>query len=83
VSQEVPMGSYHDYPEYRDEFGGVGPLPVTDGQRRPPAEGFFTGPEIGAPFPDIRLRAARGEKLDLHADRDGSKAAVVFFRSAV
>jgi hypothetical protein len=75
--------SYRDYPEYRDELGIVGPLPATDGQRRMPEEGFFTGPEIGARFPDVRLRAAEGAKLDLHADRGNAKAAVVFFRSAV
>ena len=76
-------GSYHEYPEYRDEFGQVGPLPATDGQRRAPDEGFFTGPEVGARFPDVTLRAANGQRLDLHADRGNAKAAVVFFRSAV
>lgn len=29
-------GRHHDFPEYRDELGQVGPLPVTDGQRRAP-----------------------------------------------
>jgi hypothetical protein len=75
--------SYDDYPEYRDEFGSVGPLPVTDGQRKPPEEGFFTGPEIGARFPDVRLSRSEGWMLDLHADRGDAQAAVVFFRSAV
>ena len=75
--------SYHDYPEYRDEFGHVGPLPASDGQRGVPEEGFFTGPGVGTRFPDVRLRAADGRRLDLHADRGDAKAAVVFFRSAV
>jgi hypothetical protein len=68
---------------YRDEFGFVGPLPTTDGQRQTPEEGFFTGPAVGAPLPGFALRSATGRKIDLHADRAGSKAAVVFYRSAV
>ena len=72
-----------DYDEYRDEFGLTGPLPATDGQRRVPAEGFFTGPEVGSPLPGFTLRTAAGGMMDLHADRGNAKAAVVFFRSAV
>ena len=71
------------YANYRDEFGLTGPLPITDGQRMSPVEGFFTGPEVGQLLPGFTLRSASGGKIDLHADRDGSKAAVVFFRSAV
>ncbi len=69
--------------EYRDEFGQVGPLPAGDGQRIAPGEGFFTGPDVGRPLPGFILRSASGQKIDLHADRGDSKAAVVFFRSAV
>ena len=79
----APTDLFTEFPDYLDEFGQVGPLPATDGQRRPPAEGFFTGPEIGVPLPGFTLRSASGQKVDLHADRDGSKAAVVFYRSAV
>ncbi|MCZ6572938.1 MAG: hypothetical protein O7C98_07180 [Planctomycetota bacterium] len=68
---------------YRDEWDLLGPALATNGQRRSPEEGFFTGPEIGTPLPGFRLRSAAGPRIDLHADRDGSKAAVVFFRSAV
>jgi hypothetical protein len=71
------------YSEYRDEFGQVGPLPASDGQRLVPDEGFFTGPEVGQPLPGFVLRTASGQKLDLHADRGNAKACVVFFRSAV
>ena len=77
------MGTDADFREYRDEFGMTGPLPVTDGQRRPPAEGFFTGPDIGSPLPGFTLRSTTGGMIDLHADRGNAKAAVVFFRSAV
>ena len=71
------------YAAYRDEFGLVGPLPATDGQRMIPDEGFFSGPEVGQPLPGFTLRNASKKWIDLHADRAGAKAAVVFFRSAV
>jgi hypothetical protein len=71
------------FSDYRDEFGQVGPLPSSDGQRQIPDEGFFSGPEVGVELPGFTLRSASGEKINLHADRNGFKAAVVFFRSAV
>ena len=77
------MASEDPYSGYRDEFGLVGPLPITDGQRISSGEGFFTGPGVGAPLPGFSLRSSSGEKIDLHADRGRSKAAVIFFRSAV
>lgn len=77
------MSSSDSFASYRDEFGQLGPLPASDGQRSVPKEGFFTGPEVGDPLPGFRLRSASGRRLDLHADRGDSKAAVVFFRSAV
>ncbi len=77
------MSGDSDDSAYRDEFGFTGPLPATDGQRIPPPEGFFTGPEVGSPLPDIVLQSTTGGVLDLHADRGDTKAAVVFFRSAV
>jgi hypothetical protein len=77
------MSSEGPYADYLDEFGAMGPLPASDGQRIPPEEGFPSGPEVGQLLPGFKLRSSRGKKIDLHADRDGSKAAVVFFRSAV
>ena len=77
------MSTENEFPEYRDEFGGIGPLPASDGQRIPPEEGFFTGPEVGSPFPGFTLRSSTGGTMDLHADRGQAKAAIVFFRSAV
>ena len=71
------------FPEYRDEFGRVAPLPASDGQRMAPEEGFASGPEVGDPLPGFALRSAAGPKIDLHADRGHAKAALVFFRSAV
>lgn len=70
-------------PRFTDDFGFTAPLPVDHGQRRIPAEGFPTGPEIGTRLPDIELESHTGERLALHEDRGDSKAAVVFFRSAV
>lgn len=77
------MSCEDPFPEYRDEFGQIAPLPSSDGQRRSPEEGFFSGPEVGAPLPGFTLRSASGRMIDLHADRGDAKAAVVFFRSAV
>ncbi len=75
--------SYDDYPEYRDEFGFVGPKAASDGQRIPPGHDFDPKPAIGERFPDVVLKSAEGVPLDLHVDRGGARAAVVFFRSAV
>ncbi len=69
--------------EYRDRFGLVGPLPITDGQRQPLAEGDPTGPPVGERLPDFVLPSAQGRQVSFHEDRGRSKAAVVFFRSAV
>ncbi len=69
--------------EYTDEFGITGPLPVTAGVRAIPDEGFPSGPEVGERLPDIVLQSSTGGRLDVHHDRHGSKACVVFFRSAV
>jgi hypothetical protein len=78
-----PADPHDVYADYRDEFGQAGPLPASDGQRQVPEAGFFTGPEVGELLPGFALRSAAGSRVDLHTDRAGSKAAVVFFRSAV
>jgi hypothetical protein len=69
--------------EFTDEFGFVGPLRTTSNQRKIPDAGFPTGPDVGEPLPDFELVDHTGRRVALHADRAGSKAAVVFFRSAV
>ena len=68
---------------YEDRFGMVGPLPITDGQRQPLDDEADTGPAVGQPLPDFQLPSARGGTVSFHQDRGRSKAAVVFFRSAV
>ena len=40
------------------------------------------GPAIGERFPDIQLSGLDGAPVDLHADRAGRPALVVFHRSA-
>ena len=40
------------------------------------------GPRVGQRFPDVRLPDQRGRVVDLHADRAGRPALVVFYRSA-
>ncbi|MEM7323810.1 MAG: hypothetical protein AAF531_12050 [Actinomycetota bacterium] len=68
---------------YLDRFGLVGPLPTTDGQRQPLAADTKIGPAVGQRFPDFTLPSAQGRTVSFHQDRGRSKAAVVFFRSAV
>lgn len=68
---------------FRDDFGFAGAISDSHGVRRVPDEGFFTGPEIGESLPGFSLVDQRGHLRDLHIDRAGSKAAVVFYRSAV
>ena len=71
------------YPDYVDEFGLVGPLPASDGQRQPHDGAGATGPEVGARLPDFTLPSASARTVSFHEDRGRRKAAVVFFRSAV
>lgn len=71
------------HPDYVDEFGLVGPLPASDGQRQPLDEGASTGPEVGERLPDFTLPSASRRTISFHEDRGNSRAAVVFFRSAV
>ena len=70
-------------PEYEDGYGFVAPLPMTSGQRKIAPEGFPTGPAVDERLPDFELTDHSGRRLHLHEDRGASKAAVVFFRSAV
>ncbi len=40
------------------------------------------GPRVGTRFPDIRLPDQTGRVVDLHEERAGRRALVVFYRSA-
>jgi hypothetical protein len=68
---------------FTDEYGFKGPLPVTSTQRLIPKESFPPGLAVGEPAPDFVLPNQHGEEVSFHADRDGARAAVLFFRSAV
>ena len=58
----MPWGdSYHDYPEYRDEFDQVGPLPATARQRSCP-RGTVRRPR------DARIDARRRDHPDGHPE---------------
>ncbi|MEM9201270.1 MAG: hypothetical protein AAGC53_06410 [Actinomycetota bacterium] len=68
---------------YTDDYGFTGPLPVTSTQRVVPTGAFDPGLAIGEAAPDFTLPNHRGEPVAFHADRQGSRAALLFFRSAV
>jgi hypothetical protein len=67
----------------RDELGFDAPAPLGHPGRANMPGGTPTGPEVGERLPDFRLTDHTGRQLDFHADRGESKAAVVFYRSAV
>ena len=67
----------------RDEFGFDAPAPLGHPARLGLEDGHPTGPEVGDRLPDFRLPDANGREIDFHADRGDSKAALVFYRSAV
>lgn len=67
----------------RDEFGFDAPAPLGHPGRLGLVDGHPTGPEVGERLPDFELPDADGRLLSLHADREGKKAVVVFYRSAV
>lgn len=70
-------------PKFTDDYGFTGPLPVTSTQRMIPSGEFQPGLAIGQAAPDFELPNHRGETVSFHADRNGSRAALLFFRSAV
>lgn len=67
-----------------DDFGLTVPIPISFPARRyPAAEGYPTGPEVGDLMPDFELPDQNGDLVNFQTAREGKKAAVVFFRSAV
>ncbi len=67
----------------RDHHGFDAPAPLGHPGRVGLPDGHTTGPEIGDKLPDFVLPDQHGRAVDFHTDRDGAKAVVVFFRSAV
>ena len=66
-----------------DHLGFQGPLKPGSGGRRDPKGDFPTGPAVGEVLPSIVARDDRGRTVDVHADRAGRPAVVLFYRSAV
>lgn len=67
----------------RDEFGFDAPAPLGHPGRLGLPDGHGTGPEIGDRLPDFSLPDQNGNQRSFHTDRNGQKAVVVFYRSAV
>ncbi len=67
----------------RDKLGFDAPAPLEHPARASLPEGASTGPAIGERLPDFELPDAFGRAVSFHADRGQSKAALVFYRSAV
>jgi peroxiredoxin len=40
------------------------------------------GPAVGSKFPNVELQDQHGSLVDLHANRGGRRALIVFYRSA-
>lgn len=67
----------------RDNLGFDAPAPVGHPVRASMPADACTGPALGERLPDFELPDARGRTLRFHEDRGVSKAALVFYRSAV
>lgn len=67
----------------RDHHGFDAPAPLGHPGRVGLPDGAPTGPEIGERLPDFTLPDAFGRHVRFHEDRAGSKAVLLFFRSAV
>jgi hypothetical protein len=70
-------------PFYEDAEGFNMPEAPGTGSRRIPRGDFPTGPDVGQRLPDIVAIDQTGRLVDVHEDRDGQPAVVVFYRSAV
>jgi peroxiredoxin len=55
---------------------------TTSPPRLPALDFERIGPAVGTPFPDVRLPDQTGQLVDLHRERAGRRALVVFYRSA-
>ncbi len=69
--------------EFSDAHGYSAPIPNGTGPRSNPIGDFPTGPAIGKRLPDVVALNKNGELIDLHTDRKGMNAVLVFTRSAV
>ena len=67
----------------RDHLGFDAPAPIGHPARASLPDGATTGPEVGEKLPGFTLPDSQGRPIDFHTNRDGKKAALVFYRSAV
>ena len=67
----------------RDELGFDAPAPLGHPVRASMPKEHATGPRIGERLPDFSVNDAFGNRVNFHEDRGVSKAALVFYRSAV
>ena len=84
--QDSVRGAHENLPTdaITDDLGITIPVEVGYAPRRYPAEHDFpTGPNVGDRIPEFQLPNQDGELIDFHADRDTTKAVIVFYRSAV
>ena len=69
--------------KWEDAEGYIMPLPAATGPRRIPRGDFPTGPDMGTKLPDVVAVDQHGRTVNLHSERDGRPAVLVFTRSAV
>lgn len=69
--------------DHVDSYGVSAPTKVGGGGRRNAPDDVTFGIGIGESGPPISLPSSSGGVVDVHRDRDGSKACVVFIRSVV
>ncbi len=69
--------------QFEDADGYIMPLAAGTGPRRIPLGEFPTGPEIGTRLPDVVGVDQHGRTVDLHTDRGGRPAVLIFYRSSV
>ena len=67
----------------RDHHGFDAPAPLDHPARAGLPDHHATGPEVGTQLPNFTLPDASGNAIDFHQHRNGRKAVVVFYRSAV
>lgn len=67
----------------RDETGFDAPAPLGHPGRANMPKGTPTGARVGEMLPDFSLPDANGLPIQFHQHRAGSRAALVFYRSAV
>ncbi|MDE0846472.1 MAG: hypothetical protein ACJ05G_12330 [Actinomycetota bacterium] len=69
--------------QHEDADGYIGPMPAGSGPRSNPLGEFPTGPAVGERLPDVVALNSDGHTVDLHSDRNGQQAVLIFTRSVV